>query len=115
MIGTEVCQVWYNLKRQMHNILSKERVAEWGLGALPEIKQVEMVDRIGRLLYQAILVRSLDILSEKEQEEFDKLLDKDATTPQDVLKFLATKIPTFEQMRQEEVEKLKADLLVPTV
>lgn len=99
----------------MHNILSKDMVAEWGLQNLPEIKQVEMVDRIGRLLYQAILVRSLDILSEKEQTEFDLLLDEDTTTPQDVLKFLATKIPTFEQMRQEEVAKLKEDLLVPTV
>src|ERR1035437_1223684 len=98
----------------MKNILSKDMVAEWGLGSLPEIKQVEMVDRIGRLLYQAILVRSLDILSEKEQTEFDLLLDEDTTTPQDVLKFLATKIPTFEQMRQEEVVKLKEDLLVPT-
>ena len=98
----------------MHNILSKDMVAEWGLGKLPEIKQVEMVDRIGRLLYQAILVRSLDILSEKEQTEFDLLLDEDATTPEDVLKFLATKIPTFEQMRQEEVNKLKGDLFVPT-
>ena len=98
----------------MHNILSKDMVAEWRLGALPEIKQVEMVDRIGRLLYQAILVRSLDILSEKEQTEFDLLLDEDTTTPQEVLKFLAGKIPTFEEMRQEEVEKLKEDLLVPT-
>ena len=97
----------------MHNILSKDMVAEWGLSNLPEIKQVEMVDRIGRLLYQAILVRSLDILSEKEQTEFDALLDQDKTTPQDVLKFLASKIPTFEQMRQEEVAKLKEDLLVP--
>ena len=97
----------------MHNILSKDMVAEWGLSNLPEIKQVEMVDRIGRLLYQAILVRSLDILSEKEQTEFDLLLDEDTTTPQDVLKFLAGKIPTFEQMRAEEVGKLKEDLLVP--
>ena len=99
----------------MNNILSKDMVVEWGLSNLPEIKQVEMVDRIGRLLYQAILVRSLDILSEKEQTEFDLLLDENTTTPQDVLKFLADKIPTFEQMRQEEVAKLKADLLVPTV
>ena len=97
------------------NILSKDMVAEWGLGALPEIKQVEMVDRIGRLLYQAILVRSLDILSEKEQTEFDSLLDEDTTTPQEVLQFLASKIPTFDEMRKEEVEKLKEDLLVPTV
>jgi hypothetical protein len=99
----------------MNDVLSKDMIAEWGLGSLPEPKQIEMVDRIGRLLYQAILVRSLDILSEKEQTEFDALLDKDTTTPQDVLQFLATKIPTFEEMRKEEVEKLKDDLFVPTV
>ncbi len=97
----------------MQNILSKEMITEWGLQNLPEMKQVEMVDRIGRLLYQAVMVRSLDILSEKEQTELDLLLDEDTTTPQDVLKFLASKIPTFEQMRQEEVAKLKEDLLVP--
>jgi len=57
-----------------------------GASQSSEEKQMEMVDRIGRLLYQALLVRSLDILAESEQVEFDALLDEDATTPQDVLK-----------------------------
>ena len=95
----------------MHNILSKDMVAEWGLSALPEIKQVEMVDRIGRLMYQALLVRSLDILSETEQTEFDLLLDEDNTTPQEVLGFLKTKIPTFDQMVIEERDKLPGGFL----
>lgn len=99
----------------MQNILPKQIVDEWGLGGLPEIKQVEMVDRLGRLLYQALLVRSLDILSDNEQEEFDKILDKDTATPQEVLGFLAAKIPTFEEMRKEEVNKLKESMLIPTV
>ncbi len=98
----------------MTSILSKDIIQEWGLQNLPEIKQVEMVDRIGRLLYQALLVRSLDILSETEQTEFDLLLDEDTTTPQDVLAFLKTKIPTFDMMVIEERDKLKEDLLVPT-
>jgi pheromone shutdown protein TraB len=96
------------------NILSNDIIKEWGLQKLPEIKQVEMVDRIGRLLYQALLVRSLDILSETDQTEFDLLLDEDVTTPQDVLLFLRNKIPTFDQMVIEERDKLKKDLLVPT-
>lgn len=99
---------------RMNNILSKEIIAEWGLGSLPEMKQIEMVDRIGRLLYQAMLVRSLDILSEVEQTEFDLLLDEDTTTPKEVMEFLKSKIPTFDQMMNEEREKLKGDLLVPT-
>jgi hypothetical protein len=51
----------------MNVLASKNIVQEWGLGHLPPQKQAEMVERIGRILYQAILVRSLDILSEKEQ------------------------------------------------
>lgn len=97
----------------MNNILSKDIIKEWGLEALPETKQVEMVDRIGRIMYQAILVKSLDILSEKEQTEFDALLDLDTTTPQDVLAFLQTKIPTFEQLIIDERKSLKEDILLP--
>lgn len=99
----------------MNTILSKDIVKEWGLGSLPETKQVEIVSRIGRIIYQAILVRALDILSEKEQEEFDALLDKDSTTPDDVLAFLQKKIPTFDQLVLEERKILKEDILIPTV
>ena len=94
------------------NLLPKETIAEWGLQNLPPEKQIEMVDRIGRLIYQAVLVRSLDILSEKEQAEFDLILDEDTTTPQDVLVFLARKIPTFESLVAEERQKLKEEVLV---
>lgn len=94
------------------NPLSKDIVSEWGLGELPQEEQIEMVDRIGRLIYQAVLVRSLDILSEVEQEEFDLLLDEDTTTPEEVVLFLERKIPTFKILLKEEVAKLKADILV---
>jgi hypothetical protein len=94
------------------NPLSKDIVSEWGLGDLPPQDQIDMVDRIGRLIYQAILVRSLDILSEVEQEEFDLLLNEDTTTPEEVVLFLERKIPTFKILLKEEVAKLKADILV---
>lgn len=99
----------------MNDILSKDVVKEWGLETMPLEKQADMVDRIGKMIYQAILVRSLDILSEKEQTEFDLLLDEDTTTPQDVLAFLQSKISTFEQLVMEERQNLKQDLLVPTI
>jgi hypothetical protein len=95
------------------NQLSQDVIREWGLGELDAAKQLEMVDRIGRLMYQAILVRALDILSDKEQTEFDLLLDEDTTTPNDVLAFLASKIPTFEQLVRDERNKLKMELLLP--
>ena len=94
------------------DILSKDVVEVWALESLPEDKRVDIVERIGKMLYQAILVRSLDILSEKEQTEFDLLLDEDTTTPQDVLGFLQSKIPTFEKLVLEERKSLKENLLV---
>lgn len=94
------------------NPLSKDIVSEWGLGELPQEEQIDMVDRIGRLIYQALLVRSLDILSEVEQEEFDLLLNEDTSTPEEVVLFLERKIPTFKLLLKEEVSKLKTDILV---
>lgn len=96
----------------MKNILSSDIIQEWGLGSLPQEKQIEMVERIGKIIYQAILVKSLDILSEKEQVEFDLLLDEDTTTPDDVLGFLQKKIPNFEKIVLEERNNLKNDLLI---
>ncbi|MDQ5969275.1 MAG: hypothetical protein QG579_432 [Patescibacteria group bacterium] len=99
----------------MNNILSKDIIEDWGLGSLPPDKQADVVDRMGKMIYQAVLVRALDILSEKEQEEFDLVLDNDSSTPQDVLTFLQSKIPTFDQLVIEERNSLKQDLMVPAV
>lgn len=96
----------------MNNILSKDIIKEWNLDALPTEEQAEAVERIGLILYQALLVKSLDILSEKEQDELDQLMDKDETTSQAVLTFLESKIPTFQSLLNEEKENLKRDLLL---
>lgn len=94
------------------NPLSQNLIVEWGLQKLPLEEQTDMIERLGRIIYQALLVRSLDILSDVEQEELDLLLDEDTTEVPDVLVFLESKIPTFQIVLQEEVEKLKADVLV---
>ena len=98
----------------MNDTITDEIIKEWELEGLPKDKQMEMADRIGKMMYQALLVRALDILSEKEQEEFDALLDEDGTTPQDVMKFLASKIPTFDRLVEDEKSQLKQILLIPT-
>ena len=95
-------------------LLPKDTIKEWGMSSLSEKEQADAVSRIGKMIYQAILVKSLDILSEKEETELDALLDIDTTTPEDVLIFLQSKIPTFELLVKEERQKLKEDLFVPT-
>lgn len=93
-------------------ILSKEITKEWDLAELPINKREEAVNRIGRILYQAVLVRTLDILSENEQDELDELMNKNSTTPKDVLLFLKSKIPTFDELLREERDLLKEEILL---
>jgi hypothetical protein len=58
-------------------------------------------------LYQALLVKSLDILSGEEESELDSILDNDETTTEQVLAFLKSKIPTFDRLVLEERLKLQ--------
>mgnify|MGYP003394378417 CR=1 FL=1 len=88
--------------------LEANTVKEWNMESLSEANMASEILRIGKSLYQAILVKSLDILSEEEEKELDSLLDIDSTTTTDVLKFLKSKIPTFDLLVKEERGKLKS-------
>ncbi len=93
-------------------ILSKEITKEWDLTSMPEEKREEAINRIGRILYQAVLVRTLDILSDGEQDELDELMNNNTTTPKDVLLFLKSKIPTFDELLREERDNLREEILL---
>lgn len=93
-------------------ILSKEITKEWDLTSMPEEKREEAINRIGRILYQAVLVRTLDILSDGEQDELDELMNNNTTTPKDVLLFLKSKIPTFDELLREERDSLREEILL---
>ncbi|MEQ1561276.1 MAG: hypothetical protein ABL899_00975 [Nitrospira sp.] len=90
------------------NKLTADIMKDWNINPKTDAEKNAEVLRIGQTLYQAILVKSLDILSEKEEEKLDALLNKDTTTVEDVLKFLKSKIPTFDLLVKEERENLLA-------
>ena len=93
------------------NTLSKDIIKEWNLSSASPEEQKSALENIGRILYQAILVKSLDILSDTEEEELDGLLDKDTTTTEDVLKFLKSKIPTFDLLVKKERDNIRQGFL----
>ncbi len=88
----------------------EESVKERGLSSLPKEKQEEMVERIGRLLYEAVLSRAMDMLDEKDETELDLLLNEETSTVEEVLGFLETKVASFGSIVSEEKAKLKTDL-----
>jgi hypothetical protein len=67
------------------------------------------VDRLGKLIFQAVLVRVLPILSEQDLAEYEKIVDS-KEGGEVIFKFLGEKIPDFEKIIMEEAESLRAEL-----
>ena len=81
-------------------------------------KAAEMVDRLGKLVFQAVLVRALPLLSEENFTEYEKIIEslteevfyKNTFLTHVLFKFLSEKVPGFENMITEESEALRAEL-----
>lgn len=72
-------------------------------------KAAETADRLGKLIFQAVLVRVLPLLSEKDLTEYEKIVDS-KEGGEVIFKFLGEKIPDLENIIKEESEALRAEL-----
>lgn len=72
-------------------------------------KAAEMIDRLAKLIFQSVLVRTLPLLSEKDFTEYEKIVDS-KEGGEVIFKFLSEKIPDFENIVAEESEALRAEM-----
>lgn len=79
-----------------------------GIDSLPKEEQQEAMERLGAIVYQEVMLRVLDILNEEDKDEFEKLIEK-TKDPEIMFSFLMGKIPNFEEIVNEESEKLKKE------
>ena len=79
------------------------------LGKMASEKATEMVNRLGKLVFQAVLVRVLPLLSEQDMAKYEKIVDSKEGGEM-IFKFLGEKIPDFENIILEEAESLRAEL-----
>jgi hypothetical protein len=92
----------------MFNEINKNIVVILGINTLPVEKQKEAMERLGSIVYQEVMLRALDILTEEDKDEFEKLTEKDPD-PETLFGFLSDKIPSFEEIVKGEAEKLRAE------
>lgn len=88
--------------------VKKTLVDMFNLDELPPEKAGEMVDRLGKMVFQAVLVRALPMLSEEDFNEYEKISDTGEGDA--ILKFMSEKIPDFTKMIEEEAETLRTEL-----
>ena len=95
----------------MDPILNKDLVKELGLESLPEEKQLEILEKIGSIIFQSVLLRVLDLLDDDQKDELEKLFKEKADDPNAVLKFMEDNVPDIDGIVKEEVTKFKTETL----
>lgn len=76
------------------------------IDSLPPEEQQEIILRVGAIIYQNVLIRVMEILTDSEQDEFEKLLDAGAK-PEEIFSFLKDKVKDFEKIIDEEAAKFR--------
>jgi hypothetical protein len=93
----------------MKDILKQNIIKDLGLEALPEEEQEEALLSVGRIIFQAVLIRVLQELDDQGKDEFDKLLSEKPNDEEAILKFLTEKVPDLNSIVREEVSKFKQE------
>lgn len=88
------------------NPIQKNIIEALELETLPKEEGEEILQRIGALIYQNVLMRAMETMSDKNQDEFEEILDKNAG-PEEIFIFLKNKVSNFEKIIDEESEKFK--------
>jgi hypothetical protein len=88
------------------NNVNKNLFELFGLEKLPPEKGAGIVLRLGKLVFQAVLVRVLPLLSEEDLTEYETITEN-TIDMEEILKFLSEKIPDFDNIVKEESENLR--------
>ncbi len=78
-----------------------------GLDALPAEEQEKALESISRIIFQNIIVNSLDLLNEADQDAFEKLLSSEGTTGDEISEFLNQRIPNFNELVAKEAANFR--------
>ncbi len=90
----------------MFNQINDNVVKILGIDKLPAEEQKETMKKLVATVYEEVLFRALEIMSNEDKESFDKLMGENPD-PEKMFTFLATKVPNIDTIAYEEAEKVK--------
>lgn len=98
----------------MDNLFNANIINHLGLEHLDPAKKEETLLRIGKIIYQAIMLRVVDLLNEGDQKEFEKIIDAEGDEEERggaMISFLKSKIPNLDEIAKEEIAKFKEETM----
>lgn len=91
-------------------MFSKEKLIEvLGLSQLGERDLEDIVSMADKLIYQGVIVKAMGLLGSEDKEAFDELLIKNIEDEEAVMNFLQSKIPSLNEIINEELESFKKE------
>lgn len=73
---------------------------------LPKEQAEEILMKTGALIYQNVLMRAVEEMTDEDQDNFEKILDNEGK-PEEIFGFLKNTVKDFEKIIIEETEKFK--------
>lgn len=90
------------------NEIRKNIISLFEIDKLPEDKQEETISRIGKIIFQTVLIRVLPLLEENDLAEYEKLIEN-KVEPDQLYDFFFEKVPLFLQIVAEEAENFRKE------
>lgn len=90
----------------MFNTINNNIIKILGIDTLPVEQQKDAMEKMGAIVYQEVMLRALDIMSEEDKDAFEKIIEKNPD-PEIMFTFLSTKIPNINEIVNEEAEKFR--------
>lgn len=85
--------------------INKNIVVTLGIDKLPEEQQKETLERLGAVIYQEVISRCLDLISDEDKDAFIALIEKNPD-PITIITFLSGKVSNLDDIVREEAQKL---------
>jgi hypothetical protein len=91
----------------MDNDFGKKIAQDFGLEHMNSEEQERMIEKIGNLLFESVVERSVDAMDESIMTDFEDTVANAGADYQKVISFLKTKVPGFDVIVSEEMSRLK--------
>lgn len=91
----------------MDEDFNKKIATDFGLNGMGKEDQEKMIEKIGTLLFESVIERSVDLMDNNMMSEFEDTVTNAGSDYGQVISFLKLKVPGFQNIVSEEMSRLK--------
>ena len=91
----------------MDENFKKQIALDFGLSNLSPESQERMIERVGNMLFEAVVERSVDVMDEETRNDFEDMLGSIGQDYQKLIVFLNTRVVGFKTIVSDEMSRLR--------